>query len=125
MHRICEQIKPLPEECSDLQPIIERMLAGDPEERSKTLQEFLDDLPQSPPPAAESLPHPVVAPDRRKSARMRYPVAIGSLFVLLLAAFAAWQWLPLHISEEDSQKIQAELPPPRYRYFDRKIGRVL
>jgi serine/threonine protein kinase len=110
MHRVCELLKPLPEELADLQPVVERMLAGNSEERYQSMLEFHDDLCSISQVDAELTAgsfdvSETPAPARRS---VRLP-ALGSLLVIVAGLYAAYQLMPPTFSEADEKDVEQEL----------------
>jgi serine/threonine-protein kinase PpkA len=111
-------LKPLPDELSDLQPMVERMLAANPDDRYQHMLEFYDDLQSisrvekdytagSYMMAASSVAPPggKGKPGRGKLRNL----GLGGSLVIAAGLFALYQWLPHGISEADQQRIEQEL----------------
>jgi serine/threonine protein kinase len=110
MQRVCESLKPLPEEFADLRPVVERMLAGNPQERYQSMLDFHDDLNSisqlDAALTAGSFDIPKTPAPAHRSVRT---TALGSLLVIVAGLYAAYQLMPPTFSEADEQNVEQEL----------------
>lgn len=104
------RLRPLPDEVAGLQPVLERMLAGDPAQRYPDMVELQAALaavvPLEGELSAESFDLPAAPRPRRKRWRA---LALAGAALLAAATFAAWLWLPRGLDDAQRQRVEQEL----------------